>query len=363
MSAVSKSVIRLMETRPDRAAASICVRKPSMPSPAVIGVDIGTSSSKGVLVDLDGQVLASSVIEHAVQRPGPGHVEMDGSVWWDEFVAIARRLLAEQRRRRPGGRRQRHGPVRAAHRRGRRAAAPGDPLRRRHPVRPPDRAAERPLRGRGDPAPRGLACCPRRPPGPRWRGSPTHEPELFARARRLYMPSSFLARRLTGAYVLDHHSASQCTPLYDWVAQVWYEPWADEIAGAIELPPLHWPGDAAGTVSAGRRRGDGAARGHPGHHRHDRRLVGGAQRRRPGRRRPDADVRHDDVPHPHGAGAAHEPGAVGHRRRAAPGPATSRAGWPPPGRSRAGCASSSARPTTASCSSWPPAPASAPTAC
>ena len=41
------------------------------------------------------------------------------------------------------------------------------------------------------------------------------EPELFARARRLYMPSSFLANRLTGAYVLDHHSASQCTPLYD----------------------------------------------------------------------------------------------------------------------------------------------------
>ena len=38
-----------------------------MPSPAVIGVDIGTSSSKGVLVDLDGRVLASHVVEHAVE--------------------------------------------------------------------------------------------------------------------------------------------------------------------------------------------------------------------------------------------------------------------------------------------------------
>jgi ribulose kinase len=38
----------------------------------VLGVDIGTSSSKGVLVDLDGRVVDSHVAEHAVQRPGRG---------------------------------------------------------------------------------------------------------------------------------------------------------------------------------------------------------------------------------------------------------------------------------------------------
>jgi xylulokinase len=37
-------------------------------------------------------VLASHVVEHAVQRPGPGMFEMDGSVSWDEYVAIARQL-------------------------------------------------------------------------------------------------------------------------------------------------------------------------------------------------------------------------------------------------------------------------------
>jgi xylulokinase len=62
---------------------------------AVIGVDIGTSSSKGVLVDLDGQLLASAVVQHAVQRPGPGMFEMDGSVWWDELVALVADLLAD----------------------------------------------------------------------------------------------------------------------------------------------------------------------------------------------------------------------------------------------------------------------------
>jgi hypothetical protein len=69
---------------------------PDAPRPAVIGVDIGTSSSKGVLVDLDGRLLASEAVEHTVERPGPGMFEMDGTVWWEEFVAIARALLGQQ---------------------------------------------------------------------------------------------------------------------------------------------------------------------------------------------------------------------------------------------------------------------------
>ncbi len=75
------------------------------------------------------------------------------------------------------------------------------------------------------------------------------EPQAYARARRLFMPSSWLARRLTSAYVLDHHSASQCTPLYDTSAQSWYAPWCARVAPGLELPELRWPGEAAGTVT------------------------------------------------------------------------------------------------------------------
>ena len=56
---------------------------------AVLGVDIGTSSSKGVLLTLDGLLLATAVREHAAERPLPVHVEMDADVWWSELVAIA----------------------------------------------------------------------------------------------------------------------------------------------------------------------------------------------------------------------------------------------------------------------------------
>src|SRR5699024_4875939 len=61
---------------------------------AVLGVDVGTASTKGVLVALDGTILRTTVREHTVQRPAPGHVEMDAEIWWSEFVSIARELTA-----------------------------------------------------------------------------------------------------------------------------------------------------------------------------------------------------------------------------------------------------------------------------
>lgn len=59
-----------------------------------LGVDIGTSSSKGVLVGPDGVIAASATRAHDVERPHSGWVEMDAAIWWEEFVAIVRELLA-----------------------------------------------------------------------------------------------------------------------------------------------------------------------------------------------------------------------------------------------------------------------------
>ncbi len=215
----------------------------------MIGVDIGTSSSKGVLVDLEGRVLASHVVEHAVQRPGAGMVEMDGSVWWEEFVAIARRLLAEQRVDVQAVGVSGMGPCVLL------TDATDEPLRPAILYGVDSRAGRQIDRlndryGADEILRRCGSALSSQAAGAKVAWVADEEPELFARARRLYMPSSFLVRRLTGVYVLDHHSASQCTPLYDSPAQAWHEPWADDIAGAIELPPLLWPGDAAGTVSA-----------------------------------------------------------------------------------------------------------------
>ena len=60
----------------------------------LIGVDIGTYSSKGVVVTVDGVVVASHTVEHGMDNPRPGFFEHDADkVWWADFVEIVKNLL------------------------------------------------------------------------------------------------------------------------------------------------------------------------------------------------------------------------------------------------------------------------------
>ncbi len=215
---------------------------------AVIGVDIGTSSSKGVLVGLDGVILATAVREHEVSRPVAGHVEMSMTEWWDEFVAITREL------------RQNEATVVAVGVSGMGpcvglADEAGTPLRPAILYGVDTRAhvqiAELTERLGAEAVEEVCgSALSTQAVGPKLAWLAEHEPEVFGAARRLFMPSSYLAWKLTGAYVLDHQSASQSVPLYDIRAREWYRPWADDLVGEIELPELVWADTVIGGVSA-----------------------------------------------------------------------------------------------------------------
>lgn len=219
-----------------------------MPVAAVLSVDVGTSSSKGVVVDLRGNLLRTATREHKVDRPAPGKVEMDGELWWAEFVSLAHELLAED-----------DVDIAAV---GLSGMGPCVLLTDSHdvPLRPAilygvdTRSVAQITRlehelGADEILHRCGSLLTTQAVGPKIAWVAEEEPEVFARARRLYMPSSWLVRQLTGAYVLDHHSASQCTPLYDPAAAVWYRPWTELIAPQLDLPELRWPGEASGTVT------------------------------------------------------------------------------------------------------------------
>src|SRR5688572_27570161 len=61
----------------------------------LLGVDIGTSSSKGVLTDADGDILATATRPHGVSFPGGGRAEHDAeAVWWTDFSSICGELRA-----------------------------------------------------------------------------------------------------------------------------------------------------------------------------------------------------------------------------------------------------------------------------
>jgi len=218
-------------------------------SEVLLGVDIGTSSSKGVLATPAGEVLATAERPHELSLPRPGHAEHDAeSIWWADFTAICREL-GERAPAPPaavcvsgigpcllaadaGGR-----PLRPAILYGidTRATAEIEELTERY--------------GAEAIATRGGSLLSTQAVGPKLLWLQHNEPEVWSATARMLMASSFAVLRLTGEYVLDHHSASQCDPLYDLGAGAWAEDWASEIAPGLALPRLVWPAEVAGTVT------------------------------------------------------------------------------------------------------------------
>lgn len=216
-----------------------------------LGIDIGTSGSKGVLVDGDGTLLAREDVAHETSHPHPGWVEHDAeSVWWSDFTTLARRLLAAAGDRTPtalgvSG----IGPVLLP------ADAHGRPLRPAILYGVDTRAATEideltDELGAEAILSRAGTALSSQAVGPKWRWLARHEPEVMERTELFLMCSSYLVHRLTGEYVLDHHSASQCDPMYDLHAADWAPDWAEHTAPGLRLPRLLWSTEVAGTVTA-----------------------------------------------------------------------------------------------------------------
>lgn len=214
-----------------------------------LGVDNGTSSTKGVLTTLDGRIIASATRAHDVSRPRTGWVEMDARIWWDESVAISGELLdATPEAEVVGVGVSGMGPC---------VLLTDDDD---EPVRPAilygvdTRASVQIARlttelGEDQITRVGGSVLTSQAGGPKIAWVADEEPAAWERARRVFMPASWLARKLTDEYVLDHQSASQLSPLYDIENETWHDPFWDRYAAPLERPALLWAGDIAGAVT------------------------------------------------------------------------------------------------------------------
>ena len=215
----------------------------------VLGIDVGTSSTKGVITHADGSVVASTREAHATLHPRPGYVEHDPeAVWWHDVVAVIARLLP-----------QADGPVVAMSVSGigpttLPADADGHPLRNAMlygvDTRAGDELAELTVRYGADEGQGSLSMLGHQSSAPKLLWVQRHEPEVWARTRKLLMCNSFIVHRLTGEYVLDSVSAGSCVPMFDMAARDWHVPWCDEIAPGLDLPRVLDPWEVAGTVTA-----------------------------------------------------------------------------------------------------------------
>jgi xylulokinase len=218
----------------------------------VIGLDIGTSSTKAVAVDAAGTVLATVTGRHEVSQPRPGWFEQDAqAIWWQQSRQLLAELMADHRVGRchvaavgisgmgpclvvcdASGT-----PLRPAILYGidMRATAEVEELNERY-------GAEAVLA-------RGGSALSSQAVGPKLLWLQRHEPETWARTARWFGASSFLVYQLTGEYLLDHHTASQFDPMYDLAGERWVADWAQELSPGVPLPPLAWSGEIAGTVT------------------------------------------------------------------------------------------------------------------
>ena len=229
----------------------------------LLGVDIGTASSKAVLVRPDGEIVARATREHRMSSPKPGWFEHDAEeVWWADVVALCRELLPAS-----------NGEVAAVGVSGiGPCVVPCDENDR--PLRPAilygvDTRAEveteelTALLGADEILARGGSALSSQALGPKLAWLRRHEPECWGRTRRWHMASSFTVARLTGEWVLDHHSASQCDPLYKLAGCTWNREWAGLVAPDLPLPPLAWPAEVVGRVHAAGAEATGLAQGTP----------------------------------------------------------------------------------------------------
>jgi xylulokinase len=229
----------------------------------LLGVDIGTASSKGVLVRADGTVVARATRAHEVSMPRPGWVEHDAqAVWWADFTAISQELAAKAREPLAAIGVSGLGPcllpVDSQDRPLRPAILYGVDTRARVEIDELSQAL-----GRQTILDRCGSILTSQAVGPKLAWLRANEPETWAATRRFLMASSFVVRRLTGSYVLDHHSASQCTPLYDPIEHRWIGEWAELIAPGLELPQLCWPSEVVGQVRASAAEQTGIPAGTP----------------------------------------------------------------------------------------------------
>ena len=59
-----------------------------------MGIDTGTNSSKGVLINELGEIVAVSSTTHAMTNPAPNHFEHDAEKdWWGDWCRVSKGLL------------------------------------------------------------------------------------------------------------------------------------------------------------------------------------------------------------------------------------------------------------------------------
>jgi len=220
----------------------------------LMGIDVGTTGAKALLVDEGGEVVASATTEYPMFTPQPLWAEQNPADWWTATVASIRRVLDE------GGVKpnqvaglgltgQMHGLVLLD--------AHGDALRPCIMWNDQRTAAQcaaitekvgrkRVLELTGNPVLPGFTA-------PKLVWVRDHEPQVYSKVAKVLLPKDYARYRLTGDFFSEVSDASG-TSMFD----VGQRRWSDEMLQALEVPKEWLPEVTESPVASARVSADAA---------------------------------------------------------------------------------------------------------
>lgn len=224
----------------------------------LMGIDLGTSSVKAMIMDEQGMCKALASRDYDIQFPKAGYTEQRAELLWEKTVesirnAIAASGLSGEEIRAIGLAGQMHGLVTLD--------------QDREPIRPiilwADQRSERQVRKLRGTAAEERSCNPASAgfllPSLMWMQE--EEPELFERIRYVMLPKDYIRYRLTEMICTDPSDASG-TLLYDMMKQKWDLDTARKYRIPTDIfPPVSQSLEAVGEVTGNAGEVTGLAKG------------------------------------------------------------------------------------------------------
>lgn len=202
----------------------------------LLGIDVGTTGSKALVIDAEGKLVATASKEYPMSTPRPLWAEQNPDDWWRASVASIRDVLNKVDAREIVGvglTGQMHGLVLLDkngsvlrpcimwndQRTAAQCAAITERVGGSHKL----------LELIGNPVLPGFTA-------PKILWVRENEPEVYARAAQVLLPKDYLRYKLTGAYATEVSDASG-TALLD----VQHRRWSDEMLAALDIPKSWMP--------------------------------------------------------------------------------------------------------------------------
>ena len=240
----------------------------------LLGIDVGTYSSKAVLTTLAGEIVRTATRPHGISMPQPGHVEQDAdAVWWSDISALCQQIFSSTD---ASGIASGITPQNVA---AVAVSAIGPCLlpldSAMQPLRPAilygvdiRAAAEITELEQAIGAENVLAfsqmAFTSQAIGPKIRWLQKHEPEVWQKTAHLSSATAYLVYRLTGQHRMDRHTASHFMPLYNPQTALWDDKFSAAMATPLHLlPTLGWAEEPAGCIHRAGAAATGLAEGTP----------------------------------------------------------------------------------------------------